>query len=83
MLTALRRRATEGGAWHVRLSLARTAEWLHDLGRRDGPVSEVDPTPWLTETDSDFGRLTHIRIPCASVDPAGPHRPGRDPATWW
>ena len=46
-------------------------------------MSEVDLTPWLAETDSDFGRLTHLRIPCASVDPAGPHRPGRDPATWW
>jgi crotonobetainyl-CoA:carnitine CoA-transferase CaiB-like acyl-CoA transferase len=83
VMTALRRRATEGGSWHVRLSLARTAEWLHDLGRQEGPVSEVDPTPWLTETDSDFGRLTHIRVPCASVEPAGPRQPGRDPATWW
>ncbi|HEX6354612.1 CoA transferase [Actinophytocola sp.] len=82
-MTALRRRATEGGSWHVRLSLARTAEWLHDLGRQEGPVSEVDPTPWLTETDSDFGRLTHIRVPCASVALAGPRQPGRDPATWW
>jgi crotonobetainyl-CoA:carnitine CoA-transferase CaiB-like acyl-CoA transferase len=83
VMTALHRRATEGGSWHVRLSLARTAEWLHDLGRQDGPVSEVDPTPWLAETDSDFGRLTHIRVPCASVDLAGPRKPGRDPAAWW
>lgn len=82
-MTALRRRATGGGSWHVRLSLARTAEWLHDLGRQDGPVSEVDPTPWLTETGSDFGRLTHIRVPCASVELAGPRQPGRDPASWW
>jgi crotonobetainyl-CoA:carnitine CoA-transferase CaiB-like acyl-CoA transferase len=84
VLTALRRRATEGGSWHVRLSLARTAEWLHDLGvRPDGPVSEMDPAPWLTETDSDFGRLTHIRVPCASVAMTGPRKPGRDPASWW
>jgi crotonobetainyl-CoA:carnitine CoA-transferase CaiB-like acyl-CoA transferase len=83
VMTALHRRATEGGSWHIRLSLARTAEWLHDLGRQEGPVSEVDPTPWLAETDSDFGRLAHIRIPCASVDLAGPRKPGRDPAAWW
>jgi crotonobetainyl-CoA:carnitine CoA-transferase CaiB-like acyl-CoA transferase len=83
VMTALHRRATEGGSWHVKLSLARTAEWLHDLGRQDEPVSEVDPKPWLTETDSDFGRLTHIRVPCASVEPAGPRKPGRDPAVWW
>lgn len=82
-MTALHRRATEGGSWHVRLSLARTAEWLHDLGRQDGPMSEVDPTPWLTETPGDFGRLTHIRVPCASVELAGPRKPGRDPASWW
>jgi hypothetical protein len=84
VMTALLRRATEGGSWHVKLSLARTAEWLHDLGRLpDEQVSEVDPAPWLTETDSDFGRLTHIRVPCASVELAGPRKPGRDPATWW
>lgn len=84
VMTALHRRATEGGSWHVRLSLARTAEWLHDLGPRPAAeVSEVDPAPWLTETDSDFGPLRHIRIPCATVEPAGPRRPGRDPAVWW
>jgi crotonobetainyl-CoA:carnitine CoA-transferase CaiB-like acyl-CoA transferase len=84
-MTALHRRATEGGSWHVRLSLARTAEWLHDLGTQsDGEeLSEVDSTPWLAETDSDFGLLQHIRIPCATVEPAGPRRPGRDPAAWW
>ncbi|TDV55436.1 CoA transferase [Actinophytocola oryzae] len=84
VMTALRRRATEGGSWHLRLSLARTGEWLHDLGRQDdGDVAEVDPTPWLTETASDFGRLTHLRVPHASVDLPGPRKPGRDPATWW
>lgn len=83
VMTALQRRATAGGSWHLRLSLARTAEWLHDLGRQEDTTATVDPAPWLTETDSDFGRLTHIRIPCASVDLAGPRKPGRDPAAWW
>jgi crotonobetainyl-CoA:carnitine CoA-transferase CaiB-like acyl-CoA transferase len=84
VLTALHRRAIEGGSWHVKLSLARTGEWLHDLGRQpEAPVSEVDLTPWLAETDSDFGRLTHIRVPCASVELTGPRKPGRDPAIWW
>ncbi|WP_260191328.1 CoA transferase [Actinophytocola gossypii] len=83
-IAALRRRATEGGSWRVRLSLARTAEWLHDLGRRDDvPVREVDVRPFLDETDSDFGRLTHLRVPGARIRPAGPRRPGRDPAEWW
>jgi crotonobetainyl-CoA:carnitine CoA-transferase CaiB-like acyl-CoA transferase len=77
-MTALAR----GGSWHVRVSLARTAEWLHDLGQGD-PVSEVDPTPWLTETDSDFGRLRHIRVPGATVELSGPRHPGSDPPAWW
>ncbi|MFC4858584.1 CoA transferase [Actinophytocola glycyrrhizae] len=77
-MTALSR----GGSWHVHVSLARTAEWLHDLGDGD-PVPEVDPAPWLTETDSDFGRLRHLRVPGATVEPAGPRHPGSDPAAWW
>ena len=76
-MTALAR----GGSWHVRVSLARTAEWLHDLGH-GAPESEVDPTPWLTETDSDFGRLRHLRVPGATVELPGPRRPGSDPADW-
>ena len=83
VLVALRRRALEGGAWHVRLSLARTAEWLHDLGRDHTPAREIDVRPFLDSTDSDFGRLTHVRVPGGRIRLAGPHRPGRDPATWW
>jgi crotonobetainyl-CoA:carnitine CoA-transferase CaiB-like acyl-CoA transferase len=33
VLCALARRATEGGSWHVRVSLARTAMWLQALPR--------------------------------------------------
>lgn len=76
-MTALAR----GGSWHVRVSLARTAEHLHDLGQ-GAPLSEVDPTPWLTETDSDFGRLHHIRVPGATVELSGPRHPGSDSAAW-
>jgi crotonobetainyl-CoA:carnitine CoA-transferase CaiB-like acyl-CoA transferase len=76
-MTALAR----GGAWHVRVSLARTAEWLHDLGQGD-PPPQVDPTPWLTETDSDFGRLRHLRVPGATAELSGPRHPGSDPADW-
>ncbi|MGH3879110.1 MAG: CoA transferase [Actinophytocola sp.] len=82
VLTALRRRATEGGSWLVRLSLARTAEWLHDLGRDDAPPTPVDVRPFLHNSDSDYGRLTHLRVPGAPGALAGPHRPGRDAANW-
>ncbi|WP_235926023.1 CoA transferase [Actinokineospora pegani] len=43
VLTALRRRAVEGGSWHVRVSLARTAQWLDSLG------SNVSTTPTPAE----------------------------------
>jgi crotonobetainyl-CoA:carnitine CoA-transferase CaiB-like acyl-CoA transferase len=82
VITALRRRATEGGSWHVKLSLARTAEWLHDLGRDDTPPTPVDVRPFLDETDSGYGRLSYLRVPGAQVALAGPHRPGTDPAAW-
>jgi hypothetical protein len=82
VLTALRRRGSEGGSWLVRLSLARTAEWLHDLGRDTTPATPVDVTPFLAGTDSDYGRLTYLRVPGAQLPLAGPRRPGRDIATW-
>lgn len=37
-LVALRRRAAEGGSWHVRTSLARTAMWLRDQPGRVDPA---------------------------------------------
>ena len=42
-MTALKRRATEGGSWLVRASLAQTGYWLRRLGRIDG-VACPDPT---------------------------------------
>ena len=33
LIAALHRRATEGGSWHVRVSLAGTGRWLRSLGR--------------------------------------------------
>ena len=32
---ALLRQRTAGGSWHVKVSLARTAQWLRELGRMD------------------------------------------------
>jgi len=34
--TALARQRSEGGSWHVKVSLARTAAWLRELGRVSG-----------------------------------------------
>ena len=65
-MAALRRRAIEGGSWHVRVSLARTAHWLAALGRAAGGLAAPDPgfndvRDRLEETASGFGRLTVVR----------------------
>jgi crotonobetainyl-CoA:carnitine CoA-transferase CaiB-like acyl-CoA transferase len=65
-LAALHRRATEGGSWHVRVSLARTGYWLRSLGRVERGFACPDPElddvrDLLEETQSGFGRLTAVR----------------------
>jgi crotonobetainyl-CoA:carnitine CoA-transferase CaiB-like acyl-CoA transferase len=90
-MTALLRRATEGGSWHVRASLAQTGFWLRSLGRIDGmtckdPTRE-DVTDCLEESASGFGRLSAVRHP-ATMTATPPHwmRPsvplGTDPPVW-
>jgi crotonobetainyl-CoA:carnitine CoA-transferase CaiB-like acyl-CoA transferase len=64
-MAALMRRATVGGSWHVRLSLAQTGFWLRRLGRIDG-MTCADPgfddvSDYLEEMLSGFGRLTAVR----------------------
>ena len=74
-MTALRRRATEGGSWHVRTSLAQTAQWFRHLGRIDGGLTCHDPkqsttcaTAWRT-CHPGYGTLTAVRH--AAVDDVG------------
>ena len=60
MLAALIRRATEGGSYHVKLSLARCSGWYPTLG--------------LLHTDTiDFGNAAHRRRPrtVSAPNPAG------------
>jgi crotonobetainyl-CoA:carnitine CoA-transferase CaiB-like acyl-CoA transferase len=64
-MAALARRVTEGGSWHVRVSLAQTGQWIRSLGRIDG-LGVPDPgfddvRDRLYEVDSGFGRLTAVR----------------------
>jgi crotonobetainyl-CoA:carnitine CoA-transferase CaiB-like acyl-CoA transferase len=69
-MVALARRATEGGSWLVRLSLARTAEWLKALGRTDGagdPRAQPMPVP------GDFGiRLQRAQTHWGEIEFLGP-----------
>ncbi|HYB91006.1 MAG TPA: CoA transferase [Candidatus Binataceae bacterium] len=92
VLCALGRRATEGGSWHVRVSLTRTAMWFMSLPRTpaDATPSGLDPAaiaPWLIEMDSAWGRLSRLGpIARMSVTPPRwdlPPAPlGTHPARW-
>ncbi|HEV2088797.1 MAG TPA: CoA transferase, partial [Cryptosporangiaceae bacterium] len=87
--TALHRRTTGGGAWHVRASLARTAHWLDALGRTDASVS-APPAPTeesMVELSGPLGRTLHLRPPGAldgySPEWSSPPRPlGYDAPAW-
>jgi crotonobetainyl-CoA:carnitine CoA-transferase CaiB-like acyl-CoA transferase len=90
-MTALTRQRSEGGSWHVRLSLAQTGHWLRSLGRIDGlnahDPSRDDVLDCLDESDSGFGRLSAVRHP-AAMSETPPHwsRPsvplGTHPPSW-
>jgi crotonobetainyl-CoA:carnitine CoA-transferase CaiB-like acyl-CoA transferase len=64
-MTALKRRATEGGSWHVRCALAQTAHWFRGLGRIEGTAApdlkQEQVQDRLYDSDSGFGRLTAVR----------------------
>ena len=64
-LVALARRAREGGSYLVRVSLAQTGRWVDGLGRVDGrrapDLGLEDVQDLITEMDSPFGSLRHVR----------------------
>ena len=67
-LTALGRRAREGGSWLVRISLAQTGKWLVDRGQvPENDLSDLptDFTPeeiarWRTSSEVTAGQLQHL-----------------------
>jgi crotonobetainyl-CoA:carnitine CoA-transferase CaiB-like acyl-CoA transferase len=83
-LAALLRQAREGGSWQVRVSLARTGQWLRGLGRVENGFDLTRP-PFedrLVETDSGFGRLAALPHPARfSVTLARWARPSVPPGT--
>jgi crotonobetainyl-CoA:carnitine CoA-transferase CaiB-like acyl-CoA transferase len=65
-MAALARRHTEGGSWHVRVSLAQTGHWLRNLGRLPDGLQIPDTTleavkDLLATTPSGHGVLTAVR----------------------
>ena len=86
---ALARQRAEGGSWHVQVSLARTGQWLRELGRVDGGFGVGVPSAEarMETSDSGFGLLRAVRHAASfSATPAGYARksvqPGTDPLSW-
>ena len=86
---ALLRQRHEGGSWHVRLALSRTALWLRSLGRiDDGFGAPALDLPSRSESSSSgFGPLVAIRhaarfgtTPAHYDVPSMP--PGSAPLAW-
>jgi crotonobetainyl-CoA:carnitine CoA-transferase CaiB-like acyl-CoA transferase len=79
VLTALERRAAEGGSYHVQLSLAQTGRYLAGLPRtaaaecaeRSPELAAGRLAELLTETDTPFGRLRHL-APTAAMSRTPP-----------
>jgi crotonobetainyl-CoA:carnitine CoA-transferase CaiB-like acyl-CoA transferase len=92
-MLALRRQVEEGGSWQVRVSLARTAQWIRELGVVPAGVAPSPPSPdeiarWSLTRATDWGLLRYL-APVARMDRTPPRwalpsaRPGRHPALWW
>jgi crotonobetainyl-CoA:carnitine CoA-transferase CaiB-like acyl-CoA transferase len=63
-MEALRRRATEGGSWSVRVSLAQTSMWYYRLGTdldRDAASGIGDVAPFMEEHPTPYGFMKHLR----------------------
>lgn len=91
-MMAKARQAREGGSWHVRVSLARTGQWLWNLGRladglKTGDLKGDAVKPFIEELPSGFGPLHSVTHSAAmSKTPAFWARPamplGSHPPQW-
>ncbi len=64
-MAALARRAIEGGSYHVKVSLAQTANWLYGFGLSpsENTNQALDmqlAAKYMVTSDSGFGRLHHL-----------------------
>ena len=65
VMLALHRRATEGGSYWVRVSLARTGMWYRSLGLRESlehaAFEPEEITAMSARTETRWGPVTHLR----------------------
>jgi len=92
VMCALARRTAEGGSWHVRVSLSRTAMWIMSLpsvapGARPGGFDVASISPWMIEMNTAWGPLTRLG-PIARMSETPPRWDlppaplGSDPPAW-
>ena len=92
MMAALLRRATEGGSYHVKVSLARSAMWVQELGVLDRaavedlPKRDIYPHRSTTSVTS-FGSVETLASPIRFSVLRLPHNErlvpfGADPPRW-
>ena len=80
VLVALQRRASQGGSYHVRVSLAQAGRWLAALPRVDAAAVAACPTELPAErlaaltmvSETPFGRLRHL-APAAQLSETPAH----------
>jgi crotonobetainyl-CoA:carnitine CoA-transferase CaiB-like acyl-CoA transferase len=88
VISALRRRAREGGSYHVKVSLTQSATWMYDfapLRPRLAASEQANDEQYFEEMETPFGRLRYVRpVPRMSITaprwkdpvvPLGTHEP--------
>ena len=91
-LEALRRRAVEGGSWHVKVALGQTAAWFLRLGTPHS-IEDADPNEgyrladkYSEDVDSEYGTLTRLSFPIhfSDITPKWGRtvKPGTHEAVW-
>nr|WP_098497298.1 CoA transferase [Collimonas sp. PA-H2] len=76
-ITALQRRAIEGGGWRARVSLAQTGRWLQSMprladGLQHADLSAAEVDQWRQTIPSSFGELSAI-APAEQMTETPPH----------
>jgi crotonobetainyl-CoA:carnitine CoA-transferase CaiB-like acyl-CoA transferase len=79
-MVALHRRATQGGSWLVRISLAQVGKWLVDRGEvSEAELKDVakefsadELARWSIDSDTPVGQLTHLG-PVLKLSETPPH----------
>ncbi len=75
VMEALRRRAVQGGSWHVRVSLAQTSAWYQSFGCDLDPTRATglgDVEPFIQKRLSGYGEMGFL-APALGMSQTPPH----------